>query len=66
MESFFKEYRVDDISTIKLNKEFEDILSNMALFSIIWSIGAALEETTRIGFHEFLTKLITADASVCE
>lgn len=34
----------------KIPKEIEDILSNLTIFSTIWSVGAALEETCRKKF----------------
>ena len=32
---------------IKLPKDIEDILSSLSLFCVVWSIGAALEESSR-------------------
>ena len=34
----------------KIPKEIDDILSNLTIFSTVWSIGAALEETCRKKF----------------
>ena len=41
----------------KAPKEIEEILSNQCVFCGIWSIGAALEETTRKSFSEFYMHL---------
>jgi len=40
-------------------KDAEDMLDQVILFAVVWSVGAALEESVRKGFHEFLLKLIT-------
>jgi len=78
MRSFLADYEVDENNPVapsggatanqanKLSKDFEEQLANMILFSTIWSIGAALEETTRKGFHEFVSKLITAASDIAE
>lgn len=36
-----------EVEGAKLPKEFEEQLSNIAVFCAIWSIGCALEESTR-------------------
>jgi dynein heavy chain len=51
---------------VKLPKDIDDILSNCALFSVIWGIGGALEETTRKGYNELITKMITAAFDIPE
>ena len=38
----------------------------MALFCVIWSVGAALEETTRKSYHDLIAKLITAHSDIPE
>jgi len=38
----------------------------MALFSCVWSVGAALEETSRNGFHEIVSKMITNQSDIPE
>ena len=53
-----------DDEKAKIPKDVEDIINNYILFACIWSIGAALEETSRKKFNEFLTKLITADPEI--
>lgn len=35
----------------KIPKEIEDIVSNIIIFSCVWSIGAAIEETSRKKFN---------------
>ena len=42
----------------KIPKEIDDILSNLAIFCCVWSVGAAIEETTRKPFSEFFTHYI--------
>jgi dynein heavy chain len=50
----------------RLPKDFDDVLSNFMLFAALWSFGAAIDETSRRKFSEFLLKLITADFSVVD
>ena len=52
--------------TVKLPKDIEDILGNAILFSCVWSIGGALDETCRKKFNDFLQKLISAAADIPE
>lgn len=42
----------------KVPKEIDDILSNLALFTMIWAIGGAVDETTRSSLHEVINSLI--------
>ena len=51
---------------VKVPKDIDDVLANEALFSVIWSIGAALDESARKTFHEFVLKLITAAPDLVE
>ena len=43
---------------VKLPSELDEQMSNFVLFSIIWGIGGATDETTRSKFGEFLKELI--------
>lgn len=61
--TWMEEFRAEGV---KIPKDIEDILGNAALFSVIWSIGAAIDESSRKGFHDFVTKLITAAADIPE
>lgn len=42
-------------------KEFEELLPQWILFSVIWGFGAVTDETTRPKFSEFLTKLLDGE-----
>ena len=54
-DTFIDQYRED---SSKVSKDAEEYLSNCVLFSVVWSIGAILEEISRPKFHEFLYGLI--------
>ena len=43
---------------MKIPKDIDEVLSNALLFSLVWSIGAALEESCREQFNLFLLQLI--------
>ena len=51
---------------MKIPKDIDDILSNMILFSAIWSFGSAMEENSRKAFDKFIRKLITANSEIPE
>jgi len=61
LKTFFKVYEDENY---KLPKEINDMLDNLCLYAIIWSIGAALEEKSRIHFSNFLTILITNNPEI--
>lgn len=61
--TFLIEFQDDNI---KLPKEIDEILGNAILFSCVWSVGAALDESCRKKFNEFLIKLISAAADIPE
>ena len=63
MQTYLNEFKIENA---KLPKDCEDMLSHCVLFSAIWSVGAALEESCRKPFNEFLLRLITADSGVPE
>lgn len=44
MHSYIREYEDDEK---KLPKDIDEILNNIAFFSLIWSVGGALDEVTR-------------------
>jgi len=46
---------------VKVPKDIEDIISNSILMSIIWSIGAILEEPSRPKFHLFVLDLLKGE-----
>ena len=46
---------------MKPPKEIDEIVNQALLFAVIWSIGGALEETTRPKFDAFLSELITGE-----
>jgi len=39
-------------------------LAQLTLFSVVWSVGAALEELSRRRFSQFLLQLISGDANI--
>lgn len=43
----------------KTPKDAEDIMYNALVYSLIWGIGAQIEETTRAKFDNFLKELLT-------
>lgn len=54
--TYIKSYHEEES---KVPKEIEDVLTNLTVFCCIWSIGAALEETTRKKFSDFYMHLHT-------
>ncbi len=55
MKMFLHEYEDE---SAKVPKDIDDLLICMALFSVIWSVGAAVEETTRKEFNNFVLKMV--------
>jgi dynein heavy chain, axonemal len=53
--SYIKEYEDDDR---KVPKEMDEILDNVSFFSLVWSIGGALEENSRKALNEVVFSLI--------
>jgi hypothetical protein len=60
---YFKEYYEENA---KVPKDIDDVLANTVLFCCIWSIGAALEETSRKKFHDFILALIAGSSDIPE
>jgi len=42
-------------------KNIDEFLANVIIMSIVWSIGAILEETARPKFHEYMLDLIKGE-----
>ena len=61
LSTYLEEYNLENC---KVPKEIDDIIANSILFSCIWSIGAALEETSRKQFNAFISKLILGDSTI--
>ena len=55
LNTWIREYEDEEK---KVPKEIDDILSNLALFAMIWAIGGAVDETTRSSLHEVINALI--------
>lgn len=55
LNTWIREYEDEEK---KVPKEIDDILSNLALFTMIWAIGGAVDETTRSSLHEVINSLI--------
>jgi hypothetical protein len=49
---------------IKIPKEIDDVISNLVVFCAIWSIGIALEETSRKAFNTFFVHLINGSPDI--
>lgn len=47
LKTYIKDYEGENV---KIPKDIEDNLVNISIFCMIWSIGAALEETSRKQF----------------
>lgn len=60
LNTWIKEYEDEEK---KVPKEIDDILSNLALFAMIWAIGGAVDETTRSSLHEVINALINVEIS---
>lgn len=50
-DCYVSDWKVEDA---KIPREAEEMVVNAALFSVLWSIGAALDETTRPKFDIFM------------
>lgn len=55
---FVNDWRQEDV---KLPKELEEICINAVVFAQIWSIGVALDETTRPKFDKFYQELLAQE-----
>lgn len=55
MHSYIREYDEDDK---KVPKDIDEILNNIAFFSLIWSVGGALDENTRKQLNDVAYSLI--------
>lgn len=49
--SYLKVYEEENV---KISKEITEIIDNICLFCVVWSIGAVIEEKSRILFNEFI------------
>jgi dynein heavy chain len=56
-ECYVKDWRSDEVA-VKIPKEAEDICMHAVLFAHIWSIGVALDETTRPKFDVFFQDIL--------
>lgn len=61
MRAYTKCYEEEEA---KVPKEIEDILTNQCVFSCVWSIGAAMEETSRKKFTEFYMHLYNGSGEI--
>lgn len=67
IDTFLDVYRDrEDEKPVKIPGNITDVISEVALFGVIWSVGAALEEGSRKGFHELVSKLITDQSDIPE
>ena len=55
-----------DQEEAKVPKQIDDMLTNLVVFCCIWSLGAALEETTRKKFSEFFMHLYNGSPDIIE
>jgi len=63
LKTYMKDYEGENI---KVPKEIEDILINISLFCVVWSIGAAMEEVSRKKFKLFIVDLIQGNKDLVE
>jgi dynein heavy chain len=42
-------------------KESESLINNYCLFSVLWGVGGVIEESSRVGFNNFLLKMVYFD-----
>lgn len=56
-ECYVKDWRSEEVS-VKIPKEAEEICMHAVLFAHIWSIGVALDETTRPKFDVFFQDIL--------
>ena len=61
VQSFLVDFEVEGA---KVLKDFEDILNQILMFCTIWSIGAAIDETSRKGFSDYILQLVTANPDI--
>ena len=59
--TYIKQYADEET---KIPKEIDDILSNLTVFCTVWSIGSAIEESTRKKFSEFMIHLINGSPEI--
>lgn len=59
LQTFLNNFQEIEGKTVKVPKDFEPMAGNMCLFSVVWGIGGALEETSRKPFSDLISKLIT-------
>lgn len=48
----------------KVPKEMDEILNSLSLFSLIWAVGGALDETSRKILNEVILSLIQGNADL--
>lgn len=56
-ECYVKDWRSDEVS-VKIPKEAEEMVIHSVIFAHIWSIGVALDETTRPKFDLFFQEIL--------
>ena len=54
-DCYVADWKLEDA---KVPKEAEDMCINAIVFAVVWSIGAALDETTRPKFDQFLQEIL--------
>lgn len=59
LNTFLLVYRDQEGKEVKVPKDIENFLGNMALFSVVWGVGGALEEKSRKLFNDVMQRLIT-------
>lgn len=57
-DCYVQEWKQEDA---KVPREAEEICLNAALFAVLWSIGAAQDETTRPKFDTFLQEILASE-----
>lgn len=63
LSTYMKEYNEE---SAKIPKDFEEIFSNIVIFCVVWSIGGALEESSRKNFQNFIADLIEGKPDLIE
>ena len=51
---------------IRVPDNLDDVLYQLSLYALIWSVGAALDETSRKGFNDFLHEIISDNRQITE
>lgn len=61
VQSFLVDFEAEGA---KVPRDYEDILNQILMFCTIWSIGAAIDETSRKGFSDYILHLVTANPDI--